>query len=177
MGSTTEFVFSGWLAENRSTILEQWVDALLATYAPDGASFFKRQKDQFANPVGHTVKQGLSELFELLSQPGRIEALPATLLHLLKIRAVQVFTVREALAFIYIGKELVRKRCKLEELGAALQDLLAFESRFDQIALLVFEQFVLDRELIYKIRLRELNSGTHILTDGSKCPSALMGRK
>lgn len=177
MGSTTDSKFTLCLLENRDAIVDQWVDILLATYATDGASFFKRQKDQFANPVGHTVKVGLGELFDLLCRPETITALPAPLLHLLKIRAVQTFTVTEAVSFIYAGKELVRQRCKPAELGEALKELFAFESRCDQVALLVFEEFVLDRERVHKIRLRELTSGTHILTDGSKCPSAVMRQK
>ena len=42
------------LFEKKDAIRDRWHQAVLDTYHPDTRRFFKKQKDQFANPVGHT---------------------------------------------------------------------------------------------------------------------------
>ena len=46
------------LQEKRVEILEKWEDSILSSFAPDAFHIFKKQKDQFANPIGHKVRTG-----------------------------------------------------------------------------------------------------------------------
>ena len=44
------------LTENKADIVEKWIDHVLNCYPADTARIFKRQRDRFANPVGHLKK-------------------------------------------------------------------------------------------------------------------------
>jgi hypothetical protein len=39
---------------------------------------------------------------------------------------------------------------------------------------MVFDMYLACRERLYQARINEMQSGRHILTDGSQCPSALL---
>ena len=50
------------LHNNRYKIVDKWVEYTLSTYL--SSSFFKKEKDQFANPTGGTVRNALTSLFQ-----------------------------------------------------------------------------------------------------------------
>ena len=89
------------LIENKGEILDAWVDQVLATYPEDGARIFKKEKDQFANPVGYAVKSSLWEVYALLFESDSLEGLVPALNQLVKIRAVQEFIPSQAVSMAY----------------------------------------------------------------------------
>lgn len=164
-----------FLADKKASIVNEWVDALLNTYESPG--FFKKQKDCIANPVGFTVKEELRKLFSILASGDSISETGGPLDAIVKIRAVQEFTAAMAVCFIFDLKKIVRDALAKEKAADINPtDLGRFEHRIDQAALLAFDLYMENRERLFKVRLRELQSGRHILTDGTQCLSANIRR-
>ena len=163
------------LAENKVVIAEKWLDAVLSSYHEDGAQFFKRQKDQFANPLGHNARTGLEKAVERLAA-GKSWELPSEFAQFIKLRAVQSFSPSEAVAFIYDLKRIIVKECGKDLLVANFSEWLEIEAELDKLALRTFELYAADRELIYKIKVQEFKSGNAVVAGGG-CPSGAMMRK
>ena len=52
------------LKKRQDAIVRGWVDRALAMYADDASAAYRRQKDPFANPVGHALRIGTQGVFE-----------------------------------------------------------------------------------------------------------------
>jgi hypothetical protein len=157
------------LHNSRYIIVDKWVDYTLATY--QSSNFFRSEKDSFSNPIGATIRDALSKLFALLSaetDPAEFKAVLATIMHL---RSVQEFSPSQAIAPLNAVKHITR-----EVLGSDKQtrdfinDLYDFEFAVDLAMLAAFDLYMECREKIYQIRINEIRSGSHILTDNA-CPS------
>ena len=151
-----------YLAHRRAAILERWRESVLAAYPDDTSRFLKQKKDRFANPVGSTVRQAVEELFEALTQDAEPEQTPEALDQMIRIKAVQDFSPSQALAFILELKAATR-----EVLGGSgpADELLAFESRIDKMALMAFDVYVACREKIYELKANEARSRTFKLLE------------
>ncbi len=166
-----------FLKEKRSAILDDWAEKVLSTYSEEGAPLFKKITDQFANPVGHKVKAGIAEIFDaILDQENVAERIYPVMEDLVMVRAVQTFKPSDAVSFIFDLKEAVLSECNKAGRGDYYEELPAFNAKVDAVALHVFDLYMASRERLYQIRIRELKSGSHILTDSS-CPSALLREK
>ena len=167
-----------FLIENNITILDRWTERVLTTYSPESKRIFKRHQEQFANPVGYNVAQGLKNFYKLFCNVEDLSQSAAELEQLVRIRAVQDFTPAEAVAFIFDLKGIVaeeyRRAKDIEFEPAAWLD---FAGKIDQVALMVFDMYLACRERLYQVRISELKSGRHILTDEAQCPSALLRRQ
>jgi hypothetical protein len=163
------------LAENKVVIAEKWLDAILSTYHVDGAEFFKRQKDQFANPLGYSARTGTESTVAQLAK-GEVKELPAELIQFVKLRAVQTFKPSEAIGFIYDLKGIVAKVCGADLVVANFAEWQSIEANIDKLALKIFDLYAADRELIYKIKVEEFKSGNAGTANGG-CPSGAVIRK
>lgn len=162
------------LYENKVSILEKWIDCALAVYHKDASSFFKKQKNQFANPLGHNISNSLTKIFDVLCKDCHVNEAAKELEDFIKIRAVQELSPAQALSFVYDLKKIIQDECLAGESSETLQELLVFNSRVDELVLMAFDLYMESRERLYKVRINEFKRGTHILTDGAVCPSALM---
>ncbi|MDG4475613.1 RsbRD N-terminal domain-containing protein [Thiovibrio frasassiensis] len=160
------------LIENKGEILDAWVEQVLTTYPADGARIFKKEKDQFANPVGFAVKSSLWEVYGLLFEKNEAEKIVASLEQLVRIRAVQTFVPSEAVSMAYTLKKVVKAVC-LKEKVADLDGWHAFEEKADILAYTLFDLYAASRERLYQTRIAEIKSGNSITTDRG-CPSKLM---
>lgn len=151
----------GLIEKKKKDIVQQWFEATIQTYAPDTAQFYKGQKDQFANPVGNITSEGISFLLDQLLNDFDSDAIKSHLDPIIRIRAVQDFTPSQATAFVLRLKEVLRN-CLSEELqdAARLKELLAFESRIDQLSLMAFDLYMNCREKIYEIAANETRNQT-----------------
>ncbi len=163
------------LAENKVIIADKWFDVILATYHVDGAQFFKRQKDQFANPLGHSARTGVERTVARLAK-GEVKDLPAELIQFIKLRAVQTFKPSEAINFIYDLKQIIVKACGKKLVAENFSEWQLIEMNIDKLALQIFDLYVADRELIYKIKVQEIKSGNAGTANGG-CPSGAVIRK
>ncbi|MDA8079072.1 MAG: RsbRD N-terminal domain-containing protein [Nitrospiraceae bacterium] len=150
-----------FLSEQKDAILKGWFDLVLDTYPPDTASFLKKQDNPFTNPVGHTIREGMGHILDELAGETPSGQIGAFLDNIIRIRAVQDLTPERALSFIFSLKEVVREALRAESRQPLPYDeLLAFESRVDRLALTSFGIFVQCREKLYDIKANELRNMT-----------------
>ncbi len=160
------------LAAKRKEILGLWIERTLDSYVSSG--FFKSAKDPFANPVGSNISAGLTALFELLVEQAPLQNFAKPLDQVVRIRAVQDFSAAQAVApFLelkWVVKQVFANDKSMQSLLASLD---AFDCEIDRMALAAFDIYCECREQLYKNRIRELKSGSALLTDAA-CPSALL---
>jgi len=158
---------------HKEKIINRWVEYVMSTY---GASeMFLKNRDRFSNPVGGTIREALGKLFEVLSKDDcTVEDCVGPLEQILAIRAVQVFTPGQAIAPINAVKHITREVFTADkERRHLVNELYDFEFRVDLAMLRGFDIYMQYRERLYQVRIDEIKSGSHILTD-SKCPSRLL---
>ncbi len=145
------------LREKGPAISKRWVGDTLDTYSKDASAAFKRQKDPFANPVGHALRVGLTAVVEALADGKEPHEVCPHLDEIIRMRAIQEFAPSEALAFVFLLKEATRA-----ELGNAVAEpslaaeLAEFDRRIDRIGLLAFDGYVSNREKVYQLRVNEM---------------------
>jgi hypothetical protein len=144
------------LHQSKDAIIVRWLEEALATYPGESAAAFRRQKDPFANPVGHSLRVGTRGIFEALLDGENAERIRRHLHEIIRIRAVQQFSASEAVGFVFQLKGAVRA-----ELSEAVKDpenlseLTELDARIDRMALLAFDAFVQFREQVYELRVNE----------------------
>jgi hypothetical protein len=150
------------LEQRKTTIIKDWFVLAIETYPPDTASFLKRQKDPFANPVGRTVSRGLEGLFNELLKEMDYETITSFLDPIIRIRAIQNFSPAQAISFIFLLKKTIRKNIKKETLEEQLFDeLLLFESKIDRLVMIAFNLYMQCREKICELKANEMRNTTY----------------
>ena len=103
-----------------------------------------------------TFSEGLEGLYGALLQELEREQVLTCLDEIIRIRALQDFAPSQALAFIFLLKNVIRQELaeeiQKENLAAEILDL---ESRIDGLALLGFDIYTKRREKIYEIKADE----------------------
>jgi hypothetical protein len=150
------------LADHRGAIVKLWFERVLQAYPESTTKFLSKEKDPFRNPVGHTLRKGLSDLFDGLTQAVDIESLAPVLDGIVRIRAVQDFAAGQALAFPFLLKQILRTEFAAD-ITRYSEELAALEAKIDQLALLAFELFVKCREQVYEIKVNEIKRRAFIL--------------
>jgi hypothetical protein len=153
------------LEQRKDAIVGRWLDAALSAYPADGGAFFKRGRDRFANPVGHSVREGTRRLFDALIQGTTGPELDELLRDMLRIRAVQEMAPSTAVGFVLDLKTAVRA-----ELGAPGEPsretaLAALDDRIDRLALAAFDIYVEFRDELARIRIREVQRKVSWIVD------------
>lgn len=157
---------------HKDKIVHRWVDYALSTYK--SSTFFKKEKDKFANPIGGNFREALDKLFILISQGSDPKEFVPPLETLMSIRSVQEFSPSQAVAPLNALKHITREVFSADKERAHLvAELYDFEFAVDLAVFAAFDIYMQYRERIYQIRINEIKSGSHILTD-SKCPSRLL---
>jgi len=142
------------LAAKREAVLGRWFQAVLATYPEETARFLAGGADPFANPVGHTVREGLGRLYDRFLADVPIAELSSAIDGIVRIRAVQEFTPSAAIGFVYTLRAILREELADAALDPAGQ--AALESGVDRLALVAFDVYMQCREKIFEIRVREI---------------------
>jgi hypothetical protein len=159
------------LDNNREKIVNRWVEYTLSTYK--SSEFFIRENNAFANPVGGITRLALEKLFVLLAENADPEKFKAPVGEIMRLRSVQEFTPSQAIAPINAVKHIVREVLAENKDNLELvNNLYDFEFAVDLAMLSAFDIYMGCRERLYKVRIKEIKSGSLILTD-SQCPSAL----
>jgi len=150
------------LADRRGAVVNRWFERLLGTYPSSTNKFLLQEKDPFHNPVGHTLKQCLSDLFDGLLQSSDVTSLAPVLDGIVRIRAVQDFSAGTALAFPFLLKQIIRSEFEADA-SRYSSELVALEARIDELALLAFDLFVECREQVYELRVNEIRRRSFVL--------------
>lgn len=152
------------LSEKRPAILKRWLDVTVDYYPAETSLFMKKQNDQFANPVGHTLSEGTEAIFDALICGADADKSAPFIDSIMRIRAVQEGSPSRALVFIFLLKGIIR-----EVLGPAVQEiavareLVELESSIDALALRAFDSFIKCREKIYELKANETRNMTYRL--------------
>jgi hypothetical protein len=150
------------LAQRKTAIIKNWFTLAVETYPPDTASFLKKQKDPFANPVGRTISRGLEALYNELLKEMDHDTIISFLDPIIRIRAIQNFSPSQAVSFIFLLKKAIRKNLKKEALEEELfNELLFFESKIDQLAMIAFNLYMECKEKIYDLKANEMRNTTY----------------
>ncbi|SDG31924.1 RsbRD N-terminal domain-containing protein [Desulfosporosinus hippei] len=162
------------IEEKKPAILQQWFDAIMATYPTDTSGFLKDQKDRFRNPVGHTFTEGMDKILEaLIAGEGLEEELPF-IDDIIRVRAIQDFTPAKALSFVFSLKGVVRKELEQDiKKHQIYGELMKFETEIDRLALNAFNIYVRCREQLYELRTDELKRMTFTLLKKANLMSEL----
>ena len=145
------------LKERKIAITERWLEDIYATYPENVSSFLKRQKDQFANPVGHALRKCTAAILDCVLEGQDMDGVRCYLEEIIKIRALQNMLPSQAISFILLLKKTVRTElAEYFDNQQLYSELTEFEDRIDQIALLAFDIFIECREKIYKLRVNEV---------------------
>lgn len=149
------------LLEKKSNILRKWFDVITECYPADTSNFLKKQKNQFANPVGYTISQSIDSLFnEILSGVDSEKVYPY-LNDIIKIKAVQDSSPSQAISFIFLFKKVIREVLESDiRKNMLLEELMSFETQIDKLALLSFEIYMQCRERIFELRVNEIKNMT-----------------
>ncbi len=147
------------VSEKKASLTERWLQRLFASYPPQTTIFLKKEKNRFDNPVGQQLSQALARLVDALVRELDREQWLAALDEAISIRALQNFFPSQALAFIFLLKNVIREELSPElkdgQFSAELQEL---ESRIDGVALLGFDVYTQRREKLYEIRVTEVKN-------------------
>ncbi len=160
-----------FLQEHKSDILNKWFDLLANNYPAETQKLLKSNKGQFKNPVGHNFKSGLDGILDELINGMDAEKLNSHLDKIIRIQAVQDIKPEQALSFLFVLKKIIREEglIKLQKNGvanngaAAVEEILEFESKIDEIALMAFNIYLQCKSAVYEIRLDEVKKRCNIL--------------
>lgn len=129
-------------------ILEQWFTLAIEPYPGETVRFLASEKDRFRNPVGFALRENLAILVQELHGKMDLSVITSALQAIVRLRAVQNISASQAVEFIFQLRPLVREL--MPEYDAEL-----LGSRIDQLALIVFEEYVRCREQLSEIRVSE----------------------
>lgn len=125
----------------------------------------KREKDQFANPVGHAMRSGIEGIFDQILRGIDPEQVSPFLDRIIRIRAVQDFSPAQAVMFIFHLKKVLRelwgKASPEDRMDPA--EVFRFEAKVDELALIAFDIYSGCRERLYQVRVEEVKSRSHRL--------------
>lgn len=137
--------------------MRKWKDEVVYTYPAETAGFLKNKKDQFSNPLGHTIMLSIERLYEGLINNIDRERIESIIDPLVRIRALQDFTPSKAVGFMLSLKKIIRL-----ELGSELKNegmtekMLHLESQIDEFSLIAFDVYMKCRDKINDIKVNEI---------------------
>ncbi len=145
------------LESKKEQIVSEWLDVALSLYARDASVAYGKKNDQFANPVGHSLREGTLGIFEALQNDGDAAKIRQHLGEIVKIRAVQQFPASATLDFVFRLKDVIRNALgeKIFERQIS-SELPLLERKIDEAAAVGFDVYVECREKVFEIRTSEM---------------------
>ncbi len=153
------------LQEREAELAQAWEAEFLATYSPVSARLVKQQRDPHANPMGHILRRDLPLLVHQVLGSMNPDQLGEPLENLCRMRSVQDFTASQSVSFVFLLKKVIREFLVEQrvELPDLLGELLALESRIDNLALYAFDAHAACRERMYQARVTQEKKSTEQL--------------
>lgn len=147
------------LSKKRSNIIKKWREVIVGSYPSGTQRFFRKEKDQFANPVGHVIDKEIAVLYDEIIKEGDSDKIASCLDSIIRVRAVQDFKPSQAVSFVLQLKDVIRRVLQGETpLNGLSGELQTLENRIDEIALLAFDIYSQCRQKIYEIRVNEVKN-------------------
>ncbi len=145
------------LEEKKSTVLKMWCDAAQVVPPDKASGFLEKQQALLVDTTGYDLAQGMECLFDALSQGVMRDDVARFLDSLIGIRAANDFKASQAVSFIMEAKKAVRDglgRAVLDDLHLQ-EELSAWESAVDDLALFAFDIYVQRRENVLEFKADE----------------------
>jgi hypothetical protein len=146
------------LAERKEALCGRWLDAVLGEYGEQTAVRWRKERDPFANPIGHALATGLPALLGAVAGDGEPDAgARAALEGIVRIRSVQSLTPSRAVGFVGLLRGAIRAELSAELAGGGLDaELAEVDGRIEQLVLLAFDAYMAAREQVFRVRQEEL---------------------
>jgi len=152
-----ELKLTDTLLARKEIILEKWIKLILNGYQSEGARFFTENNDPFHNPVGTKTKSESELILSQILGEMDFSELGKSLDKIIKIRAIQEFSASEAVAFLFLLKNVIGEEIILDEYkDVHIIDVLDVYARIDKIMLLAFDIYMNNRERISQIKINEI---------------------
>lgn len=141
----------------RDEIVQGWVDRTLSIFPAGSVKFLKGNSDPFANPMGTTLSNEIESLFDAVLSEAPGDELGPHLDRIVRITCIQDIEPSRAIAFVFELKGVVRKVLASELRDRrALERLLQWEARIDELAMRVFDSYTRHRRRISDLRIGEM---------------------
>ena len=144
------------LSGQKTAITKKWLDVLVDSYPSDTRRFLRKEKSQFANPVGHSYKEDVERLFDAFIND-QTEKMASALDGILRVRAIQDFTPSGALRFLFQFRQVIRESLEGTEPGngfsGAFQET---DEKIEQLLMTGFDVYSKRREKMYDLRVNEV---------------------
>ncbi len=145
------------LSHKKTEILEHWRDMVFASYNPETVRFLQSQKDRFANPIAYQLTRGLTGILEVLLRNQETDQALEQLDEVLRLKALHDATPSQALAFLFVLKNIIRAEFAQELQDPTLAaEMTELESRLDGLALLGFDAYMQRREKLCDVKVSEV---------------------
>ena len=142
------------------TILERWIARTAQSYPRHAAALLIKEQDPFRNPVGASLRRGLSHLLRELLGEMDVTAIDSALDPIIRIQVVQGFAPDDAVRFVFLLKPILRELApgrNLAVLGGRIDD-----GRIDQLAAMAVDKYAQCREQLARIRANEVRRASHM---------------
>ena len=145
------------LSGRRKDILKKWQKEIFQLYPADSIRFLTSEINQFANPVGHSIREHTENLLnELLTEGDISQAKIGPMLdEMLRIRAIQDFKPSEALKYLYFLKNIIAQELneESEPYNNLYPELISLFSRIDELTLIALDIYSKCREKLFEIKV------------------------
>lgn len=144
------------LVEKKNGIIKKWLAALVDSYPSETRGFLRKEKSQFANPVGHSYKEEVERLFDAFTND-QAEKMASALDGILRVRAIQDFRPSGAVGFLFQFGHVIKEALQEASLGNGVSGVLEeLDEKIEQLLSMGFDVYSKRREKIYDIRVREI---------------------
>jgi hypothetical protein len=151
------------LRERREALADRWQELVLDSYPPQSAAFLRQEKDGFQNPVGATIRKAIDELTGTLVTGAGREGPSAALDALVRMRAVQNFSPRQAVGFVFLFRLALADVLRDELAGVRAEELIGLDASLDDLALEAWDRYAVCRDKVSELRSREATARTYTL--------------
>jgi hypothetical protein len=151
------------LREKREALADRWRELVLESYPPQAVAFLRQEKDGFQNPVGATIRQAIDELTGVLVTGAGPEDPAAPLDALVRMRAVQNYSPRQAVGFVFLFRRALADVLRDELAGVHAEELIELDARLDEMALEAWDRYAACRDKMSELRAREATARTYTL--------------
>lgn len=151
------------LAEKKTDIIGKWYQSILSDYPEKTAAVYKNSLSQFANPVGATISNAVTKLFDEFINGIEEERVKPIMEEIVRIRALQNFSPSKSLEFIFRFKGILLKFIDKDIQSENIKELLKIEAEIDRLAQISFDIYVAHREKLFELKANEFKSKVHML--------------
>ena len=143
------------LREKEEKIIKRWEDKVIEVYPEDTRRFLKKESDQFANPVGYTIKSEIRNLYDGFIKQDK-DKINSSLTQIIKIRAIQDFSPSSALYFILELKDIIKEETEWDSYNNEEKEEL--DKRISSLLLEAFDIYEQCRYKLYELRVNEVKN-------------------